>query len=86
MQLSWLISDFLSDMKGMKQTQVLGSPLYMAPELVRGDEYNTAVDIWAIGMITHILFTGRPPFSGKTKNDIFNSILHKKPFIDTRLP
>lgn len=53
------------------QSRVLGSPLYMAPEIVRGETYGAAVDVWAVGVITCILLTGRPPFYGKTKRAIF---------------
>lgn len=49
---------FAVQLKGEQQTQILGSPLYMAPEIVRGEEYGTPVDIWAVGIITHVLFTG----------------------------
>jgi len=40
----------------------------MAPELVKELPYSKPVDIWAIGVIAHILLTGSPPFSGKTKD------------------
>jgi len=43
----------------------------MAPEIVRGETYGAAVDVWAVGVITCILLTGRPPFYGKTKRAIF---------------
>lgn len=59
---------FAVPLKGRKQKQVLGSPLYMAPELVLGKEYGSEVDIWAIGIISHILLTGYPPLSGTTKD------------------
>lgn len=41
---------------------VLGSPLYMAPEIVRRDRYDQKVDIWSAGILTAILLTGIPPF------------------------
>lgn len=50
---------------------VLGSPLYMAPEVVKKLKYDTKVDIWSLGIVTYILLSGRPPFSGKTKDEIF---------------
>lgn len=55
---------------------VLGSPLYMAPEIIQEKKYDHRVDIWSVGVIAYILLSGRPPFKGKTKKDIFQSILH----------
>jgi calcium-dependent protein kinase len=56
---------------------VLGSPLYMAPEIIKISEnkaakgtYNEKVDIWSIGVITYMLMTGRNPFPGKTKQAV----------------
>lgn len=54
--------------------EVLGSPLYMAPEIINENPYDEKVDIWSVGVITYILLSGRPPFGGKSKPDIFNSI------------
>jgi serine/threonine protein kinase len=34
-------------------TLVLGSSLYMAPELVRREPYNEKVDVWSLGVITY---------------------------------
>ena len=51
--------------KGESLKQVLGSPLYMAPEIVQEQAYNTKVDIWSVGVIAHILLSGSPPFFGK---------------------
>lgn len=54
--------------------QVLGSPLYMAPEIVNEQPYDKSVDVWSVGVIAHILLTGCPPFYGRTKEDIYRSI------------
>lgn len=63
--------------------EVLGSPLYMAPEIIREEKYNEKVDIWSVGIVTYILLSGRPPFNGKVKQDIFNSILQNEVNFDT---
>ena len=60
--------------------------MYMAPELVLGKEYSAEVDIWAVGVISHILLTGKPPFGGSTKDRIFLNIVKKEPSIDESLP
>ena len=68
---------FFKTEQGLKQ--VLGSPLYMAPEIVQEQQYGEKVDIWSIGVIAHILLSGCPPFFGKTKMDIYKSIVRDKP-------
>ena len=47
-----------------KETIALGTPLYMAPELAKNEAYSFPVDIWALGVITHNIMTGSPPFLG----------------------
>jgi len=51
-----------------------GSPLYMAPEIIRSEDYTERVDIWSTGVIAYILLSGRPPFGGKKKEEIYRSI------------
>ena len=44
----------------------IGSPLYMAPEIIQNKIYNEKVDIWSIGVISYMLLTKRNPFPGIT--------------------
>ena len=46
-----------------------GTLLYMAPEVVIKSEYTKSVDVWAIGIIMHILLTGKHPFYIKGQDD-----------------
>ena len=56
---------------------ILGTPLYMAPELCsEADEYDLKVDVWSIGCITHLLLTGKLPFDGESVNEIKFSIVN----------
>ena len=44
----------------------------MAPDIINEQVYGKPVDIWALGVITHVLLTGSPPFFGVNKEEIFS--------------
>jgi hypothetical protein len=51
-----------------------GSPSYIAPEILRGELYGRAVDLWSIGVIVYILLSGQMPFGGETEEEQFSQI------------
>jgi serine/threonine-protein kinase len=53
----------------------LGTPSYMAPEQVRGQEITPLVDVYAWGLLLYELVTGAKPIQAKTVNEIFQKIL-----------
>ena len=57
---------------------MLGTPLYMAPELVCHQKYNEKVDIWSLGIITYQLLSGLTPFDANRMEDINNNIVNKE--------
>jgi serine/threonine protein kinase len=61
--------------KGM--TLVLGSPLYMAPELVNRQPYNEKVDVWSLGVVTYQLLSGKTPFESTSIKKIDWNINNK---------
>ena len=63
---------------GSNINQTVGTPLYMAPEIVRAEAYGQKVDIWSLGVITYTMLTGNFPFDGRTRNDIFRKISSRK--------
>ncbi|KAG8094052.1 hypothetical protein GUJ93_ZPchr0012g19198 [Zizania palustris] len=58
---------------GRSLSGMVGSPFYIAPEVLAGG-YNEAADVWSAGVILYILLSGIPPFWGKTKSKIFECI------------
>ena len=42
---------------------ICGTPLYSAPEVLSGEEYNHKADLWSFGAILYELIVGFPPFS-----------------------
>jgi len=66
-----------------KLEEVLGSPLYMPPEIVRQQEYSSKVDIWSAGVVAYVLLAGKPPFYGKTKKEVYDSIKNTRANMST---
>lgn len=42
----------------------------MAPEIIKKLPYDCGVDIWALGVLTYIMLSGKPPFKAKTKEQL----------------
>jgi len=52
----------------------LGSPLFMAPEILKGHAYDSAVDVWSLGIMFYELLTGFVPFTGVSEKYMIISI------------
>ena len=50
----------------------------MAPELVNNKTHDSKVDIWALGVLTYIIMTGKKPFDGNNSSELFSAIRMKK--------
>lgn len=73
---------------GLSQVQVkgeeseiktkVGSPFYVAPEILQGKPYSPQVDIWAVGVILYTMLTGFMPFGGEDMKELFKSIIEQE--------
>ena len=63
---------------GIKRTTLCGTPVYMAPEIIREQPHDEKVDIWCIGVLLFELTTGTLPFQGETIEALKNNILNLK--------
>jgi len=53
----------------------VGTSLYMAPELIKGEENSYTTDIWALGIILFQMVEGKTPFEGSSDFLIYQNIV-----------
>eukprot|EP00929_Paragymnodinium_shiwhaense_P004581 TRINITY_DN10564_c0_g1_i1.p1 TRINITY_DN10564_c0_g1~~TRINITY_DN10564_c0_g1_i1.p1 ORF type:complete len:343 (-),score=84.99 TRINITY_DN10564_c0_g1_i1:534-1562(-) len=49
-----------------------GSAHYVAPEMIKQEEYGVEIDIWALGVVSYALIAGRLPFGGKKDAELLD--------------
>ncbi|KAL3095516.1 hypothetical protein niasHS_004122 [Heterodera schachtii] len=54
--------------------EMIGTPEFVAPEIINFEPLRLATDIWALGVVTFILLSGTSPFLGKTRDQTFANI------------
>lgn len=54
--------------------EILGTPDYVAPEVLHYEPLSLRTDIWSIGVLTYVLLTGCSPFGGDNKQETFLNI------------
>ncbi len=75
------LMDFgIAKSEGLQLTRAgftLGTPYYMAPEQVLGQQVTNLVDVYAFGVLLFELVSGVKPITGDTVERIFNQILYE---------
>lgn len=59
--------------------RAMGTPNYMSPEQVRGEELDARADLFSFGVVLYQMVTGLVPFRGESPEAITNAILHRAP-------
>lgn len=69
-----------------EQRQVCGTPQYMAPEQVVGARIDGRTDLYSLGCVMYRMLTGRLPFDGKTRYELYQKHLQEapRPFAEVR--
>jgi len=83
------ITDFglgKGDISRIKKTHTFcGTNEYLAPEILKGEEYGNSVDIWAIGIFLYEMYHGITPFCDENPQKLFKSIIFSNAEIDNSL-
>jgi serine/threonine protein kinase/Tfp pilus assembly protein PilF len=64
---------------------VVGSGPYMSPEQIAGGDVDPRSDVFSLGVVIYEMATGQRPFSGETRAEMMQSIMHATPEPITRL-
>lgn len=69
-----VVGDFGSSVrgeKGMRCDECIGTELYCAPEVLRGERYDPfACDVFSLGIMLHVLVCGHWPYAGSSKAEV----------------
>ncbi|MEU5188905.1 serine/threonine-protein kinase [Streptomyces klenkii] len=65
---------------------LIGSPAYMSPEQVRGEQPGPASDVFSLGVTLVTAATGRTPFAGDSPFALMHAVAHDRPDLETVPP
>ncbi len=73
------MSDGSENINLTRTGEVIGSPMYMAPEQIQGQSLTGSCDLYALGVIAYTLLAGREPFIADTTTAVVLKHLHDPP-------
>lgn len=69
----------LGKLFGMKSKAIAGTHSYMSPEQIRGKALDFRADVYSFGCMVHEFFSGKPPFTANSPNELLQRHLTSKP-------
>jgi serine/threonine-protein kinase len=73
------IARLIGDHSLTQTGQMVGTPAYMAPEVVQGAEADARADVYALGVVLYQMLTGRAPFRAETPLALLHAHVHTPP-------
>jgi len=76
------LADFgaaLNVVSNKTQVAAVGSPLYMAPEIITGAKATLQSDIYAVGMVMYMMLAGRTPFEASNQASLAYQVVNHEP-------
>eukprot|EP00866_Antonospora_locustae_P001819 jgi/Antlo1/1819/952 len=62
----------------IRSSSLVGTPYYMAPEIVNKNKYDATVDVWSLGVCMYELFKLKKPFNGEASAELSEEIVYKE--------
>jgi serine/threonine protein kinase len=73
------IARIMGDVALTQAGQMVGTPAFMAPEVVQGHEADHRADVYALGVVLYQMLTGRAPFRAETPLALLHAQVHMTP-------
>uniref|UniRef100_A0A0A9YAP4 Serine/threonine-protein kinase Sgk3 n=3 Tax=Lygus hesperus TaxID=30085 RepID=A0A0A9YAP4_LYGHE len=72
-----VLTDFGLSKESDRTYTLCGTPQYLAPEVIRKEAYDRAVDWWCLGVLMYEMMYGLTPFDADNTADMYNKILFR---------